>query len=462
MLRTGDRDRDDSAAVVTDEDPASAAALPPPAPGVASTRGTFANAVGKLSAVNVVTLLCAFITGPITARALGVDGRGQLAAIIAVLTLGPWLLDFGMGQWLARERARGGDRERLLGTALPVVIGVSLISLVVALPLSHAIGAGRPVVITVLQIGMFLMPISVVLFALGGLAVGEARWGLYSAARLVGAILPVVVLVPLAAAGSLTVALAAGCYLIGGLLGSLLLLRTVQGVRRLTFSLRRSAAAAKFGAQCWLGQVAGTASNRLDQVLLAALASSRELGLYAVAVTIASLAYGPIQAVSAALFPRVAEGDPGLASRACRITALVVAILAVVLGAIAPAMIPFVFGEDYRAAVPMVLILLVASIASAISVVLSAALVAVNEPVATMRAELAALAVSIPALIAFLPGFGGRAAALISVMAYTVRVALQLAAAQRAFSTPVRSFLLPTGADFRWLLAQTRRGGART
>jgi len=48
------------------------------------------------------------------------------------------------------------------------------------------------------------MPVSVVLFTLAGLAVGESRWNVFAAARLVTSLMSVVVLVALAVAGALT------------------------------------------------------------------------------------------------------------------------------------------------------------------------------------------------------------------------------------------------------------------
>jgi len=429
---------------------------------IGPARVDFAASVSKLTGVNLVALLCASITGPITARVLGADGRGELAAIVVVLTAAPWLLDLGLAQWIARERARGADREALLGAALPVAVATSFVAVVGSIPLSHAIGAGRPVVVTFLQIGLFAMPIAVTLQTLSGLALGESRWRLYASTRLVGTVLPVIVIVVLAVAGRLTLPAAAATYLLSNLLGSMLLLRTVRGVQRLTASLHRSAHAASFGAKCWLSQGAGIANNRLDQVLMAPLVPFRELGLYAVAVTVASISYGMIQAVSAVLFPRVAEGDPELAARACRVTALIVAIAAVVLAAVSPVMIPFVFGDEFSEAVPMVLILLAASPLLAATVVLSAALVAVNEPGATMRAELAGLGVTIPSLILLLPTYGGRGAAAVSLVAYAVRLAFQLHASRIAFSKRAGAFVVPRREDLRWLVHQARRYRARS
>jgi O-antigen/teichoic acid export membrane protein len=437
---------------VTETDP-----LIGPAP-LGAARASFAGIVGRLTSVNVVAVVAAVIAGPITARTLGADGRGELAAIVSVLTVAPWVLDLGLGQWLARERARGGRRSDLLGAALPLALGGSLIGVVLAIPLSELLGQGRPVVTTFVLIGLLLVPISVVLHVLVGLAVGESRWRLYSATRVVGSVLPVGAIVVLALAGWLTVASAAAAYLFGALIGGLLLLQLVRGVRPLSFDRQRMRVAAAFGAKSWLSQVAGTANIRFDQVLMAGLVSSRELGLYAIAVTVASVTQGLILAVSAALFPRVAEGDGVLAARSCRVTVCIVGAVGAGLAAVSPAMIPFVFGAEFDDAVPMVIVLLVASIPLAATVVLAAALVAMNQPGAAMRAELVALAVTIPALVAFVPATGGLGAAVISLIAYSLRLLVQLRSAARAFQTPWWGFVLPTAADVSWLRGRLRRG----
>lgn len=402
-------------------------------------------------------LLAGLITGPIVARALGADGRGDLAAITAVLTLGPWLLDFGLSLWLARERARGAGREELLGAVLPVAFACSLIGVVAAIPLSHALGQGRPVVTTFLQIGLFLMPVSVILQTLVGLVIGESRWGLVIATRVIGTVLPALAIVVLAVLGRLTVASAAAAYLIGALLGGLLLLQAVRGMGRLVFDRRRAAAASSFGVKSWLSTVAATANNRLDQVLMAALVPSRELGLYAIAVTVASVTSSLIGAVSSAQFPRVAEGEAGLTAQSLRITMGLVATAGMLLAVLSPWLIPFAFGKTFTDAVPMAVILLVASVPMAGTFVLTSALTAANNPGAAMRAELVALTFTIPALILFLPDYGGLLAAAVSLAAYTIRLCMQLPPARETFSTSYRALLLPTRADLIWLKNQLHR-----
>jgi len=418
---------------------------------------SFARVVGRLWGANVVIVLSGLIAGPITARALGVEGRGELAAITAVLTMVPWVLDFGLSLWIARERAIGRSRAELLGAALPAALACSLIGVAAAIPLSHALGGGRDVVVTFLQIGLFLAPVSVVLQTLVGLAIGEARWRLFAAARIVGSVLPVIVIVVLLVTDQLTVGSAAAAYLGGGLVGSLIIVPVVRGAGRPRFDLRRARAATAFGAKSWLSTVAGTANNRLDQVLMAGLVTSRELGFYAIAVTVGGVTNGLIGAVSNALIPRVAMGDGALAARSCRVTVGTVALAGTLLAAVTPAMLPFVFGADFADAVPMTLILLGASVPMAAAFVLTAALNAADDPGAAMRAEVVSLAFTVPALIVLLPAYGGIGAAAISLVAYSIRLAIQLASAQRVFRRRWLSFVVPTVGDLRWLARRARR-----
>ena len=427
-------------------------ALPP---GAAHPRN-FTGVVARLSGINALVILSALVTGPITARALGVDGRGDLAAITAVLTMTPWLLDLGLSQWLARERARGGSLPELLGAALPVALACSLAGVVGAIPLSHALGHARHVVVTYLQITLFLAPFSVMLQTLVGVAIGESRWRLFAATRILASVVPVGAIVVLAALGRLTVGSAAAVYLVSSMVSLAVLLPMVRGTGRLILDRGRSRAAAAFGAKSWLSTLAGVATNRLDQVLMAGLVASRELGLYVVAVSIASVTYGLSVAVSNALYPRVAEGEAGLAARSCRVVVGIVAVSALLLGVLSPPLIPLVFGSDFADAVPMTLVLLLASIPMAATIVLTAALNAADHPTATAHAELVGLVLTVPALVLLLPSGGGLAAACVSLGAYVARLAMLLRASNSVFGGQWWSFVIPTRADIGWARARSR------
>jgi len=420
-------------------------------------RKDFASIVAGLTSANVVLLLTGVITGPIIARVLGPDGRGELAAIIAVLALAPPLLDLGLSYWIPRERAIGAGRGEILGAALPVALSCSLIAVIAAIPIAELLGRGRDDVETFLAIGLCITPVGIALQALLGLAVGESRWRMYAWTRIACGVLPAFGVVALWLLGELTVASAAVAYIVGSLAGSLPLLTLLRGAGRLRLDWERSKIAATFGAKSWLNTVTAVANNRIDQVLMAGLVPSRQLGHYAVAVTISSITYGLGAAVSGAIYPRVAAGDAQLAARSCRITVLLVAVASAGLAILTPWIVPGAFGADFREAVPMALILLAASVPAAATSVLTAALTASNHPTAPLRAELVSLAVMVPALFLLLPRYGGNGAACVSLVTYTLRLVLMLRAAQRTLHCSWRILVVPEWDDLRWLRNRARR-----
>ena len=422
----------------------------------AAERKGFAGVVSRLTLVNAIAIVAALVSGPILARALGAEGRGELAAIVVLLSIAPWLLDLGLAQWVARERARGMSREDVLGTALPVALACSMLAVIGAIPLSHLLGGDREIVVVYLQVGLFLTPVGVILFTVSGLIVGESRWDLLAASRVIATVVPVVVIVLLLLAGQLSVGSAAATTLLALLASSMVPLRLVRRLRRLPFDLRRVREATTFGVKSWLTTISSTTNHRFDQVLMVGIVSSRELGLYAVAVSIATLSSGLILAVSHALYPRVSRGDGDLAARACRMTLTLVAAAAVVLAALSPG-IPFVFGDEFRDAVAMTLILLLASLPLSAGVILASALTAAGNPAAPMRAELVAAAITIPALVLLLPIYGGTGAAVVSLIAYGTKSGMLWRSATNTFQRPAASFVRITRRDLAWLADRVRR-----
>lgn len=63
-------------------------------------------------------------SGPLLARALVPEGRGDLAAILLPITLAPVLFGLGLGTFVTRETARGRPLSVLLGSVGPLIINV--------------------------------------------------------------------------------------------------------------------------------------------------------------------------------------------------------------------------------------------------------------------------------------------------------------------------------------------------
>jgi O-antigen/teichoic acid export membrane protein len=205
--------------------------------------------------------------------------------------------------------------------------------------------------------------------------------------------------------------------------------------------------ATKFGPAAWLWELSSLSNARLDQLLMVKLVSARELGLYAIAVTASGMSTVFLSAIGPALLPKVARGAHDLAPRACRLSLLATAAGAVSVGVAGPFLVPLLFGPAFRAAVPMLEILLLAGVPATGVQVLSSALLAGDRPRWTAAAEAAAVFVTIPGLILLLPGFGGVGAAAVSLVAYSVTFGVLLIGARRRFAVAVRVFLIPRVAD---------------
>lgn len=423
----------------------------------AASRSPFGTVVARLTGVSLVNVALGLITSPILARALGPSGRGEVAAIFAVVSIAPWVSELGTTAFLGREHARHSSPIGvLLGSTVPITLGASLVGVALAVPVAHLLGRGRPAVVEFIEIGLFLLPATALVQMLNGVAVGEQRWRLIMLPKLLSSSGVTIAIVALSLLGALTVDGVAVTYLAAALASAPLLV-VLRGSWPWRFSRRIARTGLVFGVRSWLSTVAGTGNAYLDQVLMAGLVSSRQLGLYAIAVTVATGSGSLIAATTSALFPRVAAGESELAARACRVTLLLVAVPGAIIAASSPFLVPFVWGPAFRGTIPMLVVLLCASAFAVPAQVLGAALIAAGRPAATARGQIAGLVVTVPALIIVLPVAGGLGAAWVSLAAYAVTFAIVLRAAAMTFALPYRTLLAITPTDIRWLRARLRR-----
>lgn len=401
------------------------------------------------------------MTSPILARTLGPSGRGELAAILVVLGLAPMIGDIGLYVFVTRERARAARPLGLvLGSTVPLAMAAALVGVAAAVPIANALGRGRKTVELFIEIGLVALPISVFVQTLVGVVVGAQRWRVVITSRLMGVGGTTLAIVVLSVAGRLTVTTAAIAYLGLGVVSTLPYLVGLRGSRPWRFERGVAREGLAFGFKSWLFSLAGQANGKLDQLLMAALVSSRQLGLYALAATLATASTSLVSAVNTALLPRVAGGDPALVTRACRVTFLIVGVYAVGLGLACPVLLPLVFGSAFSGSVPMLVVLLVGSLLLVPSQVLCAAAIAAGDPGTAARSQLVGLAVTVPGLVVALPVAGGVGAAVVSAMSYGASFAVLWGSARRRFDLSLRQILWVTVADVRWLHARVRRAPA--
>jgi len=413
--------------------------------------------VARLTGVNGVLVLLALITGPVQARVLGPDGRGELAAIITVLVLAPVILDFGLADFVARERARRRASGQVLGTAVPLALAFSALGVAAAWPLSNLIGQDRDVVEHYVLLSLLLMPLFVFGWMVLGAARGAQRFDVIQRWQLIGAAGSGVVILGLAAIGKLTVSSAVIATMATNVAALAVSIPVLRETGRWQFDRRVVRPALGFGARSWVLSLSAVANHRLDQAAMAAVVSSAELGHYAVAVSLTAVASGFVGAVTTVLLPRVAQEGSLAVPRISRMTGLVLASTLASLTAISPVAVPLVFGRAFEDAVQLVAILSVATTLAGVSAVIGSALQGHGRPQDSARPQIAGLIITVVGLAFTLDWLGALGAALVSCVAYTAVLAGTVHAASRAFETSPRELLVPRREDVAWLADRVRR-----
>lgn len=413
-------------------------------------RARMSGVVARLTTANVIGAASGFVTGPLLARSLGAAGRGDLQAVIAPLTLVPAVLGLGIPAYAYRTLPRGrSPREVIPSLGLPL-LALGCVGVAAAVPVADALAGGRVVVRSYLIAGFVLTPLALINSLMASCLAGLERWRAVFAVTLIPFAVPFVGIVGLYLSGRLTVASAATVTIAGSALQIVPALPLLLRLHRPAPRMATARAGLSFGVKSWLGGLALTANGRLDQVMMIALVPARQLGLYAVAVTISG-AYSLVTGgISPPLMTRIASGQRELTMQAVRITIGVTIALNALIALITPIILSVLFGEQFHDAFPMAVILLAASVPLAAASVLSSALQADGAPLIPTYGEAIALVVTVVGLLVLLGPLQGIGAAIVSLAAYSVSFAFQLVMAHRRIGAPIREFLVPSSEDLRW------------
>ena len=418
-------------------------------------RWRFSRVTFNLTAANLAFAALAFITGPVLARALGASGRGDLAAILVPLHLMTPIAIVGMDVYAAREAARGrpvGTLGLSLGLMLTVFGGIVAVA---GVPISAALAGDREVVRAFLLIGFALAPVTLLVALLVGLSTGLQRWRLVIAVKLVPGTVIAAALVVLFITDSLTVGTAAVVYLAAELITGMIVAPVLRHSHlRLDWGVMKEGIS--FGGRAWAGTLADLANARLDQLLMIPLVAPRELGLYAVAVSIGSIAWIVTGGISPPLLARISAGEIALAPRALRTVLVVLAAVTIVVAALTPVVLRVLFGPEFTDATHAAWILLAAGLPAAGSEILTQTLNGAGRPGMAAFGQGVALAITIPGLLILLPIIGIIGAALISLVAYSVNFLIVLIATMRICRMSARELLVPTRADLAWMVELVR------
>ena len=355
------------------------------------------------------------LTGPLQAHALGATGRGELAAVVVPTQLFTWLLGFGLPVACTYYRDRYDDVS-LVGGSWFFGLTVGIPAIAVLWPLVPLYLAGQDPV----TVGWFRAYLLSALLAVP-CAVGvhllrlDARLGLSNALRALPVVLNAIAVVVLALLGRLTLTTALAAGLVPILVTVLLGLGLSGGFVRPHLPAGYRSTVLSYGAKVTSGTVAGQLLSRLDQLLLVGLAAPKQLGLYAVAVTMSGLSQAAAQGIGLALLTRLSAGPPGsrgIARKARLLTLAVSCTIATGTALVAPVVLPTLFGQEFRDAVPLLLLLLPGQVLADLATVRSQEFYVVGRPQVPSLALGVAAAATVISLLLTVGTYGVTAAAL--------------------------------------------------
>lgn len=406
---------------------------------------------------SVGIIILSLVSGILTARFLGTEGRGAVAAVTSWTLTITWASTLGFAISMVYHQSKGVAADRILGTSLAVMpvlgaLGVGVAQILIPMGFAAQTEATRDLA------RIFLCTIPLVLLA-------EAMWDLLMAAQRfvtlgimrllqpLSFVLALLALVGLDRSEPFWVLAAQAMSYAVSLIATVIALAQ-RGIARPDFKLARGAFG--YGLRVHSGSFGSIVATRLDLMLLPAFVGAAALGYYSIAVNLASMVVSLFGSLGKVVLPVSAASDQQesvrVIERGLRINLVGGGIVVAGLAVTAPWLVPFVYGADFSGSVHPLWLMLPGILLWSASSVTTAGLQGMGMPGTASLTQVAGFLVTVAGLAWSLPKYGIIGAAVTSSVAYTVIFALTYVALRRRCSISLRRSLSIDGvsADVAW------------
>ena len=429
----------------------------------APRRPSFTAAAALMYGTNVAVAMLSLANVLITARSLGPEGRGDIALLTTIAMLTANLSAFGIHE--ANANIGGAEPEKRPALATNSVL-VSLVfggiaAGVVALLVGAFPSLGGGTDTTLRWVALSAIPMVIGHAALQYLIQSHYGFGITNAAWLLAPVINVVVNGAFAIFGvlsvtSVVVVWVAGQALATGLLAWYAAFR-LGGFGRGDAALARRSLA--FGSRTHMGRVMTMTNYRADQWFVGAIAGTRELGLYSVAVAWAEALFYLPTVLGMVQRPDLVRATPeeagARAGAVFRAAIMLTAVMTVGLVVAAPLLCIGFFGDAFGGSVDDLQVLAFGAFGMVALKLLGSALNAQGKPMLTNVGVGVAFVATITFDLLLIPAHGGLGAAIASTIAYTAGgIAIAIVFARGLRRKP--RDLVPRGRDMRPLLQAIR------
>jgi O-antigen/teichoic acid export membrane protein len=391
-------------------------------------RPSFASTAVLTYGTNLAVAVLSLVNVLVVSRSLGPSGRGAVVFLTAIAWLTSSLSTFGVEEANANLAASHPNLRRSLATnslLFAAIFGVCTIGILTALiAIVPAVAGHSETGPRWLVLGA--LPVLILGIYMKFLAQADYGFALTNLVWLITPVANVSLNGLLALGGVLSVGTAVGTWVGGEVLSALILVwyvgRRLAGFGRPDWGVARRTLS--FGLRSHAGRIMLLGNYRLDQWILGAVAGSRELGLYSVAVAwSSSLFYLPttLTAVQRPDLVRASREDAARRASLIFRTALMITVIpALVMIAAAPFLCATLMGEEFRGSIDDLRVLTLGVFGVVALKLLGNAITAQRRPGLASIAIGTGFVCTVVLDIILIPRFGGLGAALASAIAYTL------------------------------------------
>lgn len=409
-----------------------------------------------------VMLGSSFVTSIMTARALGAAGKGHLALLLQVPALLVALLSMGISNSTVYYV---GQRKRTVGESFSdsmlVIATVTLIGIPAAIVSLNLIRSVEPVGNRTLGLASLIIPLSLITLALSGLLTGTGKVEKLAARQAEGSLVGLVLIGVAFASGMLSVRTAVWVSVLSTLISTLLLLWPLLQELKSTIvmpSLKRIREMVGYSLKAHVSSLAGLLNRRQDVVLLGALSTASEVGIYSIGVALSELLWNIPGSIGVPLIARSLqrseEEGAAVAAQAARVTLLMMLLITVAFALVIRPLVALVYTRDFINASWVYLLLIPGTVIYGLGTVLMNYLVAHGR--LFPRAAMAVTGANLALNLALIPFFGMYGAAIASTVSYGGCGIYYTAVFLRQSGLRPAAVLLPRMSDVRTVLTSLR------
>lgn len=419
-------------------------------------KGLLVNTV-KTMAFSIGILLVNVVTGVITARVLGPDGRGEQLAMVLWPQFFAFTTTLGLHAALLYHVKKSPEQEgELYHSSLLMTIGTGIAAVAIGTVLIPLRMDGFPDEIVLAgQLFMLVVPFMHLFFIHNALMRAKEDFRRFNQMRYLIPLITLALLLVLAITGYLTPLTAGLSYLapyvpvaLWSLYRGLRAYRPRFGaIREVTGKMYR------YGVGSYGVDLLGNLILYIDQIILVGLLAPGALGLYVVAVSLSRMVNVFSASIIMVLFPQASgleEREAALLSlRVYKISTLIACAVSAAVMLASPLVIRLLYGSAFLESIPVFRLLLLDVVIGGAALVLGQAFMAAGKPWIVSVSQGIGLALIVPLLYLLVPRYGVTGAGVSLLFASFVRLIYMLVFFEYKFRLGFRSLWIGKD-DFLW------------